>query len=484
MLALLLAPLFRAGATPMASIALQLLALGMILATLWSAPLARLTRAEIVVLVLLALLPVAYLAPVPISLIETLPGRATYLEGLRLSGLDGLDSLPVSVYPSATLAGGLALLLPIGVFLAVRIVEHRHVLWLVQLVLAVCVFQAMLGLVQFGTAQSGDMLFAVPGGHADSATGTYPNHNHLAGLLEMALPLALALLFYSLRSGSTARGYPAGRRIASRLPLHVNQAALYGSVALLIVIGLIFTRSRTGILLAMVGIVSSTLLFARHLGSRSILGATGTLVALVLGVGIAVGLAPVMDRFSMVGVVEDLRFDIFSASLIGIGRMFPIGSGPATYPDAFAAFQPVELGRAFINRAHSDYLEWLFDVGVFAALITGLILLIYLNHWRRIYRQPQWHAERFIQVGAGIGVALMALHELLDYNLYIPANQLVFALLLGIFLRSPDIPLIRSERTEARRDRYQQSRASPKVTTAGAVEGTSIQERQIENPFR
>ena len=41
--------------------------------------------------------------------------------------------------------------------------------------------------------------------------------------------------------------------------------------------------------------------------------------------------------------------------------------------------------------------------------------------------------RRFLQVAAGISLLLLAVHEFVDYNLYTPTNQLVFAVLAGIF---------------------------------------------------
>jgi hypothetical protein len=52
---------------------------------------------------------------------------------------------------------------------------------------------------------------------------------------------------------------------------------------------------------------------------------------------------------------------------------------------------------------------------------------------RRLRTSDEWTRSRFLQVAAGISLLLLALHEFVDYNLYTPANQLVFAVLAGIF---------------------------------------------------
>jgi O-antigen ligase len=484
MTGLVFAPLFRAGATPLASLALQLLALALLVLVFWSPRSAKLSAADMAIAAALLVLPLIYLLPLPASWVDTLPGRQLYADIRQFIAANGAGWRPLSLYPSATAAAALAILVPVAAFLAARVVGPAHLLRLVQVILAVAVFQAMLGLVQFGTAQSGAALFAVPGGHSTSGTGTYANRNHLAGLLEMALPLALALFFYSLgRRSDRSVGHGRQRRLASFIPRRANQALLYGAVALLIVVGMIFTRSRTGIFLAMLGIVLCTLLFARHLGGRNAFGATGTLLALVIGFGAAIGLAPVLDRFSVAGVVEDNRFTIFSASLLGIGQLFPIGSGPATYPSVFPILQPLELGRAVVNRAHNDYLEWIFDAGLFAALIIAIVLFLYLRQWLSLYKLPDWTMPRFVQMGAGVSLLLMALHEFLDYNLYMPANQVVFAVLAGIFfIPGAQIPREHKKRGTNAAPRPEPTRqvpgAAPTARGAGAPNAD-----QIDNPF-
>jgi hypothetical protein len=61
------------------------------------------------------------------------------------------------------------------------------------------------------------------------------------------------------------------------------------------------------------------------------------------------------------------------------------------------------------------------------------VLGLYLYQWTRVYASRRWSRGRFLQAGAGVGLLVLALHELVDYNLAIPANQAVLAFLAGIF---------------------------------------------------
>jgi O-antigen ligase len=412
-----------------------------------------------------------------------MPGRALYAAAnAQLPTGTAADWKATTIVPHATAAAGLALLLPIAVFVGVRTLDPPALLTLVKLLLLVAVLQAILGLVQYGTAQSGHVMFAVEGATANSGTGTYANRNHLAGLIEMMLPVALALLFFSLgRSNPSMRRASAWRRKAAFLSSPGGRAAaVYAIVSFLLIIGIIFTRSRTGIFLGILGIILSALVFSRRIGGSNVFGPAGTLLALAVSFGIAIGLAPVLNRFSVDTLGDEGRWPLFALVLEGVRQFFPLGTGPATFPAVFPTFQSIEFGNTFVNRAHNDYLEWSFDAGILGLALIALVLVLYLRQWVRLRTSDEWTRSRFLQVAAGIGLLLLALHEFLDYNLYTPANQLVFAVLAGIFfmpvekLRAAD-----SQRRRKRNTPYLESPPMPSPTRTAQVAPD-----QIENPFR
>ncbi len=490
-LLLVIAPLFRAGLLPLASMALQLLALGILVAALWSARAPQLSPLEIALLAALPASVILYLIPLPAAWIDALPGRALYASATGLLTDGGASGWkPLSLNPTATLNAGLGLLVPLAVFIGCRRLDAGSLLRLTHLLLGIAAAEALLGLIQFGTVQNGQMLFAVSGGHTDSAIGTYANRNHLSGLLEMTLPLALALLFSSLDTEPASRTHgPWRRRAAAFLRSGRSmQVILYASTALMLLLGVIFSRSRMGIGMTMLGLVLGTLLFAPRIGGRNAFGVTGTIVALVLGLGLAIGMTPVLSRFSVESVTEDGRGMIFTATLTGIGERLPLGTGPGTIPDAMRAFAPVELGSKFFNHAHNDYLEWTSDVGLIAPALIALALLLYLRQWTHVYSRAPWTRARFLQAGAGIGLLLLALHELVDYNLATPANQAVFALLAGIFfMPAGKLDGAGDQRHRARNlspNRQHTDRLANTAPDEADLDRASPPADQIENPFK
>lgn len=486
---LVFAPLLRSGQPALAVLVLELSAVLLLVLVLWQPRRNVFRRTELIALALLFAVPALYLIPIAsiptlAGLFDWLPGREPYLAAHDLmaqgAAPDASGALArVSLYPFESESAWLFLLVPIAVFAATRVLTAAWTTRLILLLLALSALQALLGLLQYGASEGSPQFLGMQMPDLPSAKGTYTNRNHLAGLLETMLPVAIALMVFAVGARGRGRRGPRGRwseRLVFLGSARGHAAVLYGALALLLLVGLVFTRSRTGILLGILAVLLSTLAFARRIGGTNVYGPVGTLVAFALGSAVAIGLLPVLDRFAVAEAVADARWSIFAATFVGIGAFAPVGSGPGTYPEVFPAFQPPELGRWFINHAHNDYLEWLFEGGLAAAALIALLLVLYGRQWARVWTGRAWSRPRFVQVGAGIGLLLLVLHSLVDFNLHIPANVTFFAFLAGVFFADP----VASDDPGPRR------RRTPKVGGDAAPESPaepSPVPEQIRNPF-
>jgi O-antigen ligase len=479
---LVYAPLFRSGQPALAVMALELLSVLVLVVVLWQPPKRFMHGWEALALAMLLAVPLFYLIPLPPGLAEWLPGRETYLRAQSLvGGAAATHAASLSLYPLKTESALLLLLLPVAVFLGTRSLDANRVVQLVLLLLGIGAAEALLGLLQYGAGEGSPALFGMSLAGVRRAVGTYTNPDHLSGMLEMLLPIGLALLLFSVGRGRRDERLGLRGRVAFLSSVRGHAAVVYGVIAVLLLLGVIFSRSRAGIALSMFGILLSTMMFARRIGGDNVYGPTGTVIAFAIGVGAAIGLLPVLDRFSVDQAMGDARRPVFSATLSGIGVFAPVGSGPGTYPDVFPAFQPLALGHWFINHAHNDYLEWLFEGGLFAAALIALLLALYARQWLKVWTKDTWSRFRFVQVGAGIGILLLLLHSLVDFNLHIPANIAYFAFLVGIFFADQG-----TEVEPVKRRRRRTPDLEDTVTTspgsAGNASATPPPD-QIRNPF-
>lgn len=478
---LLFAPLFRAGQAPLALMTLEIGAILMLMGALWFGRPSQLLTREIVAIVLLAALPLLYLIPLPSLALEHLPGRENFLSVLRLVSDDGNlpEYLRITIVPNETQKAWLFLLLPISVYVTTRFLPEKAITSFVMVVFFIAAAQATLGLIQFGDGRESAFYLGMEHTHFGSAVGTYTNRNHLAGLFEMVLPLVLALLIVSIGGDRRGDWRQKARFLSSG---RGHKAAIYAALMIFILVAVAFTRSRTGIALVGLGVLLSVFAFSTRIGGENIYGATGTLVAVALGLAITVGLVPVLDRFSVEAVAEDSRWMMFDNTLTGIGTFFPVGSGPGTFQSVFPAFQSIELGSYFINRAHNDYLEWLFEGGLITGFVIAILIGLYLAQWPRVWIKGRWTRFRFLQVGAGIGIFLILIHELVDYNLHTPANLIYFAFLAGIFFRVAEEDR-RTQGSTVRDGTGNARRGGPTDPKPAPISPMKPPPDQIKNPF-
>ncbi|OOZ44792.1 hypothetical protein BOW37_05795 [Solemya velum gill symbiont] len=400
---------------------------------------------------LLLIVPLIQLLPVPAGVWSGLPGREVFLPWLQLAEHGQMDNWrSMSLSPMRSEIAFWALLPPVAIFLAVYTLSVQQIVRLTWLVIAMALLQTLLALAQYVTPVASPLHDLIPN-IAHKGAGTWFNTDHFAGFLEMVFPITLGLLVASLVSNKQEKGEMFTRMAKAS----GNQALLHGLIAVVLLIGIVYTRSRMGIALMMLGLLISMLLYSAQLGRRSSSGTLAIVLGVVIVVALEIGLAPVLGRFAL-DPTQDYRWIFFSTSMEPIGQFFPLGSGAGSFPAIYPAYQPLQITE-FINHLHNDYLEWIFDTGVMGLGMILFFFAIYLKQWTNVWQRGNWHSFRFLQVAAGIGILLVALHILMDFNLRKPANALYFAFLLALFfkqhrLEEEEPKTVKRRRHESRRE--------------------------------
>jgi O-antigen ligase len=315
-----------------------------------------------------------------------------------------------------------------------RASRRRLVTWLV----ALGTFEALYGLVQYLTGWQ--RIFGyVKKYNLEEATGTYINRNHFAGFLEMVIPFGVALVLYE--NAKLPRKAMPGRNARIKRVLggrKLSRIGLWLLAATVMVAGLFFSLSRMGIISA----VASLAVMAAFSGFQRKAGlwvAAGIMVCGIILV-LWMGAGPTLGRFGTISEeyasADESRWSLWKDTARLIGGHPLLGSGLGTFPVAFTRVQSTFLGK-FVNHAHNDYLELASDLGIPAAALffgsTGALLV-------RVARKAassEVSFERAMALGCLGSMAAILLHSLTDFNLYIPANALVFSLILGLAASIP-----------------------------------------------
>ena len=312
--------------------------------------------------------------------------------------------------------------------------DRRRKQFFIGSLVALGTFEAFYGLVQY--LSGWQQIFAyVKKFDLEEATGTYINRNHYAGFLEMILPFCLALVFYEYgklrgdRSNKIKLRSVIAKSAAQRLLLSL-------SVSVVLSVALVFSRSRMGILAAAssILIIFALIVISRFHGRMgSLLAAAFIILSICLAVWIGPG--PIVSRFQTVNEEYSLggqsRLSMWRDALPLIKEHPWLGTGLGTFPISYTGGQTAFLGR-FVNHAHNDYIELAVDLGIPAALILFGSILFVLARAIRSFLTGERDFERIVALGCVGSIVAILLHSFADFNLYIPANALLFSAILGL----------------------------------------------------
>ena len=391
-------------------------------------------------------LSVLQIVPLPASVVSVLSPRAyaIYAGLVRDAVIAPSSWLTLSLSPSATLAE-LILIVCYGLFgyLVLRTVRSRgRAEVLVVVILASALFQSFYGMAE--TFSGHEMILGRPKRYnLGSVTGTFVNRNHFAGFLEMAFPLSLGYLLVKARYFAMEKGLSLRRRILWFGQESLQWTLLLGLVPVFIGVGLIFSKSRSGIMVLAVTAVLAIVAAAswREFSDANGEGRgladdsrrrSGRMVRLVLMVVLAaavwIGVGPVIRRFSEVDISAENRRTFYANTIRMIGDFPWSGTGKGTYVNAYAMYEKVD-DHLRLSFAHNDYLEFASENGIVgggALILAGIGLVFWLaSMWRR--RRSSF--AKGIGLGAILGVTALLLHGFTDFNLQITANAVYFTTL-------------------------------------------------------
>ncbi len=308
--------------------------------------------------------------------------------------------------------------------------EERSAQRLILALLVLGIFEAAYGLVQYLTGWQ-KILWYERVYYRESATGTYVNHNHLAGFLEMVIPFAVARALLALPRAGNHRGHGA-----------VGKAAMFFFLAAVLVLAVVFSESRMG-LIACVGSLLAMAAVLRLRGRNPAAphrALNAGLILLLLAASAALmfwmGPEPVFMRFAELPERQGPgaaggRLAVWEDTLQLIGERPLAGIGLGGFEAAYTKVQTVDVS-AQVDYAHSDYLQAAAEIGVPAALLFWAMILALAARTTRACWLPASRARQAIVLGASGALAALLLHSLTDFNLYIPANGLLFAVVLGL----------------------------------------------------
>jgi len=240
--------------------------------------------------------------------------------------------------------------------------------------------------------------------------GPYVNRNDFAGFVELTLPLGLALI-----------AFRAARR---------EQLGIMGILTIVPISALALSTSRGGIIGFAVEIGILALLFRMARGARA--RGRAMVAAILVLVAIAavtwIGANQAITKLSALKSPEVTLARRFSMAK-GAAHIFAdhpvIGCGIGALVDVFPRYETAYDGKV-VDHVHNDYMETLAETGLAGGLCGAIFLFSLYREARDAFKAEQGHFSRALHAGAVAAIAGLLFHSLVDFNLQIPANALLF----------------------------------------------------------
>jgi O-antigen ligase len=271
--------------------------------------------------------------------------------------------------------------------------------------------------------------------------GPYVNRNHFAGFAELVIPVALVPLVL----GKVRR----------------ERWFAVGIFALLPIVALFLSASRGGFVsfAAEIGVLALLMILRRAGGRHVLAGGVVLLVALMLVSWL--GVRQILERFSSmqslevtVGKRASMRHDAWHIFLDHPWT----GTGLGTLPIVFPPYESLYDGRV-VNHAHNDYLEMLADTGLAGAFCCAWFLgMLFFRSLKQLLVTDNTFAAA-LHLSGLVACCGFLVHSLVDFNLHMPGNALLFILM--AHLATAEIPQNPSRR---------HSRSSAAVQTKSLID--------------
>jgi O-antigen ligase len=306
---------------------------------------------------------------------------------------------------------------------------YRKTNRLIIVIFLVGVFESLYGIIEFFSGHR-HILNLDWSAWISSVTGTFVNRNYFAGYLLMVIPLSIGFLVS--RGANQSGRFRGWRHWLSSLD---GKMLLLGFGLILMILGLLLSASRMGILSLLISFSLMSLLFRDPRRGRGVSRIPILIFGLALLWAIWIGLDAVISRFFTVS--EDLKSRwMLWGNTLRILKDFPLlGSGLGSFTQVFPMYRSFHI-RGLITHAENDFLQMASEVGLCGAgLLLVLFLFLFFRAASGIRSLTSGEPRKYVGIGCLVGILALMFHSIVERNVQVPANAFLFTVMWAMALR-------------------------------------------------
>ena len=377
--------------------------------------------------------------PLPDFLIKFLSPNNYSLQKLLALDFSSKKFLSLSTIPYMSIQKGLLLFsyFLLGFLIIKTTGGLRKTYRIVNLIVIMGIAEAFYGLFEF-SRKTPHILFYPKKYNLDCVTGTFVNRDHLAGYLEMIIPLAIGLILAKIELFS-----PEGKNLKEKI-LYLSEKSTLKNIILtagvvVMAVTLIFTKSRSGIVILILSfllIFLLTVYFKEKIKMRKVQSRNFLKVVFIFIVifSLYIGINQILIRFNPEDLSNEGRFSYWDNTSLMIKDFFFFGTGLGTFSSVYPVYEMTDT-PGFVSHAHNDYLEFFSELGIIGFSLL-LICLGYLFYQISKTWAGRYHPEvKGIALGGIVALTALFIHALTDFNFHIPANAVLFTIIFALTLR-------------------------------------------------
>ncbi|MFX1552311.1 MAG: O-antigen ligase family protein [Promethearchaeota archaeon] len=349
----------------------------------------------------------------------------------------------ISLCSHATRTGLLKIISYLGVFLLiVNYVNSKRKLMRISTAIVLSgIIVALLGIAQEVAEAPKIYWFWEPLFKKDASFfGPFVNPNHFAGYMEMVIPVAIGLFIWQWRNlvRDQVRGF---REFLIKIGSEDGCKLILFSFLIILMVGALFLSSSRGGVISFLGSMIFLLFMVnkREKGKRNLFILVGLLIS-ICSFLIWMGIRPLLEEFSSIQDVSrdyDIQYRFQNwKDTTKIVRDFPLfGAGLGTFAAIFPKYKTIDLQYYYLYL-ENDYLQLLCEMGIVG---FGIFLWFILSFFREIrsrflkYEENRTSCVHFIYFyGSLTGIVAIVIHSFWDFNMHIPSNALLLAMLMGL----------------------------------------------------